>query len=1063
MVNTMLSKIKNWVQKVPKKVKSFIVGMMAMGMIMPAVLPGVTVAAGPVFNNHPNDRPTLEVTNYTTSPEGYQSSTVVEPGQRVAFRVYIHNNEEGTTAENVVVSSIVTDGFKDAHNGSVTVSASNASSVTGNVSVTSSAPVKLEYVENSTKRWWFTDSTMQYMQYEVMPNTIWNGSIDLGDINGCFQYVQYVTFLADVVAQPANPAQLTLEKKVSTTKSNFVEQVDVERDDTVWFDLQVSNTGDEAAQNVVVRDVLPGGLTYVNGSTEVQRGQLVDDGVGDEIVTAGGLNIGELLGSNTIANVRFQAKVDSDSSEGVKTNTGYTKATSISEISDTAKVNVLVPQDNPGLTIAKTVTKGANGTNFAENVNVVNGDTVRFKLVLSNTGDVRLNNVNVRDNMPAGLNYDENSLVINGQESSKNITTENINIGNLETTGDNQSVDIFFNALVEEDSAKVLTNTGRTWADNHSEVSDSATVTVGEVSNDTTLSIAKTVTNGESSRNWSESVNAEDNDIVRFRLIVSNEGSQTAEDLEISDELPSGLNYVSNSTYVDGDRWDDDDGVITSSGISVGDLDEDDDVEVIFNVRVNQDNDRTLTNIGYAQAANADRVDDEARVVVDNGGGDDEPYLTVTKTVDDSTVMPGQEIRYTIRVENTGDAVATNVRITDSTPSRLTPDEDSLEITTDGEVEDDDLFGDGVIIDELQPGDDVVIRYDARVDSDVKSDMTLTNEVVARDDEGDRAEDEATVTVQGETAFLNITKSVNKTSVEAGEEVKYTITVENTGDADATHVRITDNLPMHLIDYIRGTLEIDGSNITEEDLFGDGIEASRLRVGDEIVIKYDAKVDEDIDADTTIENMAEVTADGGLKDRAFAHVNVAGGNILEPSVKLVKMVRNETTGESNFSTSNSANPGNVLVYKITLTNNGSETLTGVKVSDVLPGEITYLGGTVEIWMNSVQLTGEYNALTSGGISLPDMKPNDAVTITFRAKSKTTIANNTTLINTSTVTANQDINTNASARTLFTTVSVPVQELPKTGGTDAAAGAFMFIGLSSAVWFVREKMLLGSMM
>lgn len=1059
MVNTMLTKIKNWVQKVPKKIKSFVVGMMAMSMIMPAVLPGITMAASPAFNVHPKDKPTLQVAKRVEGDDIFSTTVNVEPGDQVAFKVYIHNTVEDTVANSTRVIAFIDDGYSTSHTGTATISASNAASVMGAATVTSSQPVALEYVENTTKKWWFTGDNSENVHWLSMPNTILTSGIDIGDVQGCFEYVQYVTYTFNVLAEPSNPANLTLEKTVSTTKSNFTEEISVERDDTVWFNLQVANTGDEAAQNVVVRDVLPEGLTYVNGSTEVQRDQLVDNNVGDGIVTAAGLSIDQILGNNTTVNVRFQASVDNDASDGVKTNTGYAKATGISEISDTARVNVSV-EENPDLSIAKTVSLGEDSNNFGENVYTSEDDIVRFRVVVTNNGDVTLEDVRLVDELPSGLefyqdiepdNYDVDDLDGSG-----------LQLGNLDPSED---ATIYFHARVTTSDERSMTNTARTWADNFADPVEDTAVVHNETESDlTTLSIDKMVAEGENSRDWHESVDVEDNDIVRFRLIVTNEGDNDAQDVEIWDELPSGLNYISNSTYVDGDEWDDDYGIVTSSGVGVGDLDPDEEVEVIFNARVDENNDRTLNNEAFADATNASQVDDDADVVVDNGD-DDEPYLSITKSVDDDTVRPGQDIRYTIRVENTGDGDATNVRITDDTPNRIRPYEDSLDIDSDGYVEADDLFDDGVVIDELRPGEEVVIRYDARVDSDATGGMRLTNEAVARDDEGDRAEDDATVVVEEDAAYLNITKTVNRSSVDAGDEVEYTIVVENTGDSDATDLYITDNLPMHLIDYIRGTLEVDGSYITDEDLFDDGVRASRLRPGDEITITYSALVDEEIDDDTTIENMAEVEADDGLQDRDFAHVYVAGGQILEPSVKLTKLVKNETTGEGTFSSSNNANPGNVLVYKITLTNNGDETLTGLRVTDVLPNHMDYLGGTVEVWMNSQELSGDWNALTENGITLPDMDPEDVATITFRAKTDTDIANNTTLVNTTSVTADQDIDTSATASTQFSTVTPvePTKELPKTGGSDMAVGAFMFVGLSSMVWFVREKMLLGSMM
>lgn len=1180
----MVNKMKNLFASVPKKVKSFLVGVMAMGMLLPTILPGLgnmAMAAGPHFNDNAQDRPTLQVTNYTTNPDGYGLSTSVKPGDQVAFKVYIHNNEPDTVAYATRVLATITNGYNTSHTGTATISASNAASVSGSATITSSQPVKLTFVDNTTRRWWFTDASMQYVQYEVMPNTILNGGIDIRDVNGCWQWIQYVTYVFNVEAQPVQPAVIGINKQVALVTAGgnpYVENVTAKNGDTVSFSLGLTNTGGSAATNVVVKDVLPSGLEFISGSTKLNGNAIADtlfttgvkidslavgavptitfqakvtastpgvltntgtatadslgqvsdtatvtiqqvlqpalsiaktvlnnslvgstfaenanaktgetvtfklivsntgqseaknvvvadqvpagltyvsgstkvDGVVDNTnaITGNGLNIANIA-AGASKTVTFEATVSATLAQTI-TNTGTARAESVNQVGDTATVTVQ-QAGQPVITIAKTVSLGDGSTNFVESVNAVNNDIVRFRLIVSNNSGVSADNVKVWDGLPSGLTYIDNSTTLDGAAQSGNaVVNSGITLGTM-TNGSTHTV--IFNVRVNSSSA-TLVNYGRANINGTGQVEDPATVVVGGVSN-TTLSLDKQVARGENGTSYYESVSAENSEYVRFRMVVRNTGTVRANNVQIADNLPSGLTYVSNSTYLDGVRQND---IITSGRLDLSSMDPGVSRTVTFNARVNTSSNSTITNEATVTSDNATSVRDTAQVQAN--GSDSDPYLEITKEVDQAVADPGDELRYTIRVRNTGSGDATNVRIVDDLPERVRYVSGSLTITGDGDVEDDDLFDDGVIIDRLEPGDDVLIRFTARVDSDITGNMTLENVAIARDDQGDRAEDEVVTEIEQDEAYLDIDKQVDKSRANPGDELRYTITVRNTGYANATNVRVYDDLPSY-VEVVSGSLSVSGDHISSSDLFDNYVRASYLERNDEINITFRAKIRGDITNDMTLDNVARVTADDGLSDRDVASTYI-GANVLQPSFKLSKLVRNETKGESTFNQSNTSDPGNVMEYKITLTNNGSSRLTGVKLNDILPNGLMYLGGTAKASMNNYDISGDWNKVVEqGGVLLPDMNANDIFTLVFKVKSKTDIAANSTLVNTVNVVADQNVNAQATASTSFTQIAQP-QELPKSGPEVALAG-FIFMAVSAAVWFLREKWLLTSQM
>lgn len=140
-----------------------------------------------------------------------------------------------------------------------------------------------------------------------------------------------------------------LDKMVQIKGSNeWKETVTVKAGQTVRYRIQFQNTGDTELKNVVIRDVLPNGMSYVKGSTVLN-----DKTVGDGIV-ADGINIGTVA-KGTTATVYFYATVKSELKDNCYDSTltnvakGKYNNDSKTEKSDTAKVAVLgkVCEDKP--------------------------------------------------------------------------------------------------------------------------------------------------------------------------------------------------------------------------------------------------------------------------------------------------------------------------------------------------------------------------------------------------------------------------------------------------------------------------------------------------------------------------------------------------------------------------------------------------------------------------------------------------------------------------------------------------------------------------------------------
>jgi len=114
--------------------------------------------------------------------------------------------------------------------------------------------------------------------------------------------------------------------------------------------------------------------------------------------------------------------------------------------------------------------EGAPVLNIVKSVDINNanpGDELNYTVVVSNTGSLDAFNVVVNDVLPAGLTYDDDT------------TSKSWNLGDIPA---NESREVTFKAMIDADQAAgVITNTATAIADNYSEVSSSADVSVEEV------------------------------------------------------------------------------------------------------------------------------------------------------------------------------------------------------------------------------------------------------------------------------------------------------------------------------------------------------------------------------------------------------------------------------------------------------------------------------------------------------------------------------------------------------------------------------------------------------
>ncbi len=163
--------------------------------------------------------------------------------------------------------------------------------------------------------------------------------------------------------------------------------------------------------------------------------------------------------------------------------------------------------------------------------------------------------------------------------------------------------------------------------------------------------------------------------------------------------------------------------------------------------------------------------------------------LSITKSDNPDPVLPGQNLTYTITVNNAGPSDAQNVVVTDTLPPEV------IFVSTNGCAGDPN----GVPTCDLgtiAAGENK--QYTVTVTVNMGATGTLTNNASVTSDTADPVPGNNSVsedTTVNASADLAITKSDSPDPVVAGQTLTYTVTVSNAGPSDAVNVVVTDTLP----------------------------------------------------------------------------------------------------------------------------------------------------------------------------------------------------------------------------------------------------------------------------
>ena len=496
--------------------------------------------------------------------------------------------------------------------------------------------------------------------------------------------------------------------------------------DLVKWTVTVRNNGPDVASDVVLTDVLPAGLVIKSATGNFVDGKWV---------------IGSL---------------DSGKSQSFEVVTLVNKTGSLTnKVSVVGREYDYNPKNNnasKGINVAKaadlSVIKSVNETrpNY--------GDLVKWTLTVRNNGPDMASGVNVSDVLPEGLVYQSSSTSVGSYANG--VWT----IGNLDN---GKTVTLTIISKVDKTGSinNIVNVSGNEYDINKTNNENNKIIDVPKACD---LEVIKSV--NDSSPNYHK--------LVRWTIIVNNNGPDNATGVLVEDILPQGLVIISsNANYTNG-KW------------FIGNLNAFSSKILEITTLINKTglliNNANITGNEYDfnKSNNYDNASIDVLPSAD---------LEIQKIVSNENPLYNDTVKWIIIVKNNGPDKATGVKVNETL-------DDSFELVKSKLSK--GFYINGIwTIGDLNAGENVYLEIITKI---VKTgNFTNVVNVIGNEYDHNTSNNLANKSINVYPAIdLQITKNVNNSSPNYNDLVKWTMTVRNNGPDKANVIEIADILPKGL-------------------------------------------------------------------------------------------------------------------------------------------------------------------------------------------------------------------------------------------------------------------------
>ncbi|WNR44897.1 DUF7507 domain-containing protein [Paenibacillus roseipurpureus] len=527
------------------------------------------------------------------------------------------------------------------------------------------------------------------------------------------------------------------------------------------YTIVVSNAGPSDAANVSLTDVVPsellnsefssdGGVTYNPWVSPYSIGTVTS---GDTVT----ILLRGTVSPAAVGTITNTASVDSTTEDPDPTNNTSTEVTPVITSAD-------ISVDKQGSPVP-----------------VPAGGVLTYSIVVANAGPSDAADVTLADAIPSELTNAEFSID-GGLTYTPWPGSYNIGILNNGT-----SMTILIRGTVNPSATGTITNTAVVSSTTPDpDPTNNVSTEITPVNTSADLSITKTGS--------PDPVPA--GSVLTYTLLVVNAGPNTAQNVTVTDAVPSELSGVQYSL----------DGGVTfnpwTGSINIGALANGSTASILVSGTVDPLATDVITNTATVDSTtpDPDPTNNTSTVIIAVNTSAD---ISVVKTASPDPVSAGDQLTYTIVVANAGPNNALAVMLTDAVPSELT----GAEFSVDGGATYNPWTG-TYNLSTLIAGASTTVLIRGTVSSSASGSITNTATVDSTTPDEDPTNNTSTViTPINASADISIVKTASPDPVTVGGVLTYTLVISNAGPSDAEEVMIIDAVPS---DLANEEVSIDG-------------------------------------------------------------------------------------------------------------------------------------------------------------------------------------------------------------------------------------------------------------
>ncbi|MGO4292882.1 gliding motility-associated C-terminal domain-containing protein [Chitinophaga sp. RAB17] len=760
------------------------------------------------------------------------------------------------------------------------------------------------------------------------------------------------------------------------------------------YTITVTNSGPSDAVNAVITDVVPLNITGVSWTTATTGTATVVNGA-----TGNTNNVLETVnipaGPNNSVIIHITGTLQTDAG-GTITNTAKVQVNNDPPLPSNDIVTTI--NNNPGLVLSKSGPVTASA-----------GQRIIYTLNISNTGPSDAFNIQLLDTVPGVLLDPQVRVNTYGRTTvaSSAITNGILQLTGNFPVGDTNHAVVFLSGIINPTFKGQITN--QAFISNGSNPPIASERVVTTVTSDPKVIIIK---------NAPDTIVA--GKLITYRLLVTNTGLSDAQNITISDIIDNTLTGVVWNATPGG-----------SASISSGDNGSGNTVTVGATIPAGAGNYIAITIVGkvapgatgelsnFATATGADvptvHSDTVTTRVVNT------PSLQISKAGPQNAVG-GENVVYTLEITNNGPSNATAVNIADVVPTEVQLTNWTA-VASGGAVISGPATGtnNNVAVIANIPADSGKIKITINGTLDPSAAGTIVNTATAAVTGSTPVSASQQTNIRNEPG-LNISKT-GPATVNAGEQITYTLVARNLGLSDAKEIFIQDVIPSQITGVswtsaVSGNATITAGNTgTGNNILLTGDLAAGT--GNQITVTVTGTVAPDFTG--TLNNIAATYQKG--RDTVKSETVITTVNNL-PALQLVKSAPDTLAA------------GSAITYTVNITNNGPSDASQITIADVVPANVKNVAWSVTNGGNTTVVGGSGSGNNISFTADIPAGNNNFVLLTITGTIDPAFAGDINNTATATV-AGQPVFTSNEAVTHV--ISSPAVSISKSGPTQSPAG------------------------